>query len=84
LYLCLYDMAAVKSLVGVLRIPELDTRVSTLCYRPCRDLTKDMQEIVLDFFFDLFNIKTPKWYQTFIDGRRLSSACIAHIMQIDR
>jgi hypothetical protein len=31
------------------------------------------QEIVLDFFFDLFNIKTPKWYQTFIDGRRLTS-----------
>ena len=25
-------------------------------------------------FFDLLNIKTPAWYQTFIDGRRLTSA----------
>jgi large subunit ribosomal protein L17e len=24
-------------------------------------------------FFDLLNIKTPEWYQTFIDGRRLTS-----------
>ena len=24
-------------------------------------------------FFDLLNIKTPAWYQTFIDGRRLTS-----------
>jgi hypothetical protein len=32
-----------------------------------------LQEIVLDFFFELLNIKTPKWYQTFIDGRRLTS-----------
>lgn len=25
-------------------------------------------------FFDLLNIKTPEWYQTFIDGRRLTSS----------
>ena len=24
-------------------------------------------------FFDLLNIKAPAWYQTFIDGRRLTS-----------
>lgn len=24
-------------------------------------------------FFDLLNIKSPEWYQTFIDGRRLTS-----------
>jgi rapamycin-insensitive companion of mTOR len=24
-------------------------------------------------FFDLLNIKPPEWYQTFIDGRRLTS-----------
>jgi len=24
-------------------------------------------------FFDLLNIKTPEWYQTFIAGRRLTS-----------
>lgn len=24
-------------------------------------------------FFDLLNIKTPEWFQTFIDGRRLTS-----------
>jgi rapamycin-insensitive companion of mTOR len=24
-------------------------------------------------FFDLLNIKTPEWYQTFISGRRLTS-----------
>lgn len=35
------------------------------------------QEIVLDMFFDLLNIKPPDWYQTFIDGRRLTSTCIA-------
>lgn len=24
-------------------------------------------------FFELLNIETPEWYQTFIDGRRLTS-----------
>jgi rapamycin-insensitive companion of mTOR len=31
------------------------------------------QEIILDMFFDLLNIKTPGWYKTFIAGRRLTS-----------
>ncbi|KIM43166.1 hypothetical protein M413DRAFT_443978 [Hebeloma cylindrosporum] len=30
------------------------------------------REIILDMFFDLLNIKAPAWYQTFIDGRRLT------------
>ncbi|KAK7048427.1 Rapamycin-insensitive companion of mTOR, N-term-domain-containing protein [Favolaschia claudopus] len=32
----------------------------------------DTREIILDMFFDLLSIKTPEWYQTFIDGRRLT------------
>ncbi|KAF8158105.1 Rapamycin-insensitive companion of mTOR, N-term-domain-containing protein [Crassisporium funariophilum] len=32
----------------------------------------DTRGIILDMFFDLLNIKTPAWYQTFIDGRRLT------------
>ncbi|KAJ7459908.1 Rapamycin-insensitive companion of mTOR, N-term-domain-containing protein [Mycena latifolia] len=32
----------------------------------------ETREIILDMFFDLLNIKTPEWYQTFIDGRRLT------------
>ncbi|KAF9781640.1 Rapamycin-insensitive companion of mTOR, N-term-domain-containing protein [Thelephora terrestris] len=32
----------------------------------------ETREIVLDMFFDLLNIKPPDWYQTFIDGRRLT------------
>ncbi|KII86754.1 hypothetical protein PLICRDRAFT_43412 [Plicaturopsis crispa FD-325 SS-3] len=32
----------------------------------------DTREVVLDMFFDLLNIKAPEWYQTFIDGRRLT------------
>jgi len=33
----------------------------------------DLQDVVLDMFFDLLNIKAPAWYQTFLDGRRLTS-----------
>jgi hypothetical protein len=36
------------------------------------------KEIVLDMFFDLFNIKAPQWYKTFIDGRRLTSGSSSH------
>ncbi|KDQ62311.1 hypothetical protein JAAARDRAFT_30208 [Jaapia argillacea MUCL 33604] len=32
----------------------------------------ESREIILDMFFDLLNIKTHEWYQTFIDGRRLT------------
>ncbi|KAJ7069741.1 Rapamycin-insensitive companion of mTOR, N-term-domain-containing protein [Mycena amicta] len=32
----------------------------------------ETREIILDMFFDLLNIKTPEWYQTFLDGRRLT------------
>ena len=31
------------------------------------------QEIILDMFFELFNIKPPEWHQAFLDGRRLTS-----------
>ncbi|THG99686.1 hypothetical protein EW026_g2711 [Hermanssonia centrifuga] len=30
------------------------------------------RELILDMFFDLFNIKPPEWHQAFIDGRRLT------------
>lgn len=30
------------------------------------------QEIILDMFFELLNIKTPAWYKAFINGRRLT------------
>ncbi|TFK28071.1 hypothetical protein FA15DRAFT_612999 [Coprinopsis marcescibilis] len=30
------------------------------------------RDLILDMFFDLLNIKSPEWYQTFIDGRRLT------------
>lgn len=32
----------------------------------------ETRELILDMFFDLLNIKAPEWYQTFIDGRRLT------------
>lgn len=34
------------------------------------------QEVILDMFFELLNIKTSDWYQTFISGRRLTSEWI--------
>ncbi|EMD39883.1 hypothetical protein CERSUDRAFT_112137 [Gelatoporia subvermispora B] len=30
------------------------------------------REVIIDMFFDLFNIKPPEWHQAFIDGRRLT------------
>ena len=35
-----------------------------------------IQEVVLDMFFELLNIDMPEWYQTFIDGRRLTSELV--------
>jgi rapamycin-insensitive companion of mTOR len=32
----------------------------------------ETREIILDMFFEIFNIKAPEWYKTFIDGRRLT------------
>ncbi|TFK40828.1 Rapamycin-insensitive companion of mTOR, N-term-domain-containing protein [Crucibulum laeve] len=32
----------------------------------------DTREIILDMFFELLNIKSSEWFQTFIDGRRLT------------
>ncbi|KAG2009933.1 ste16 [Coprinopsis cinerea AmutBmut pab1-1] len=32
----------------------------------------ETRDVILDMFFDLLNIKTPEWYKTFIDGRRLT------------
>ncbi|KAL1715385.1 Rapamycin-insensitive companion of mTOR, N-term-domain-containing protein [Schizophyllum commune] len=32
----------------------------------------ETRDIILDMFFDLLNIRAPDWYQTFIDGRRLT------------
>ena len=32
-----------------------------------------LKEVILDLFFELLDIDTPEWFQTFIDGRRLTS-----------
>ena len=74
MYFCMDDMRAIRSLIDTLRIPSLDTRVRILlCLAPSISNTCDFQEIILDMFFELLNLKTPEWYQTFIDGRRLTS-----------
>ncbi len=41
-----------------------------------------LQELILDMFFDLFNIKPPEWHQAFIDGRRLTSELIYHTLTV--
>lgn len=70
------DMRAIRSLIDTLRIPSLVTRVRILlCLAPSISNSRNFQEIILDMFFELLNIKTPEWYQTFIDGRRLTSEC---------
>jgi rapamycin-insensitive companion of mTOR len=66
------DMLAIRSIIDTLRIPSMDTRVSFILYRFSLFLTLG-QEIILDMFFELLNIKTPDWFKTFIDGRRLTS-----------
>jgi rapamycin-insensitive companion of mTOR len=33
----------------------------------------DAQEVILDTFFEVLKIKTPDWYNTFLEGRRLTS-----------
>jgi large subunit ribosomal protein L17e len=74
MYLCMDDMRAVRSLVDTLRIPSLDSRVSVSALRlrfVCSRL--DLQEVILDTFFEVLNIKTPEWYNTFLEGRRLTS-----------
>ena len=74
MYFCMDDMRAIRSLIDTLRIPSLDTRVRILlCLTPSISKSRDFQEIILDMFFELLNLKTPEWYQTFIDGRRLTS-----------
>ncbi|KAJ7505263.1 Rapamycin-insensitive companion of mTOR, N-term-domain-containing protein [Mycena galericulata] len=37
----------------------------------------ETREIILDMFFDLLNIKTPEWYQTFIDVYRKTRGATA-------
>ncbi|KAI0697900.1 Rapamycin-insensitive companion of mTOR, N-term-domain-containing protein [Cytidiella melzeri] len=34
--------------------------------------TLPTRDMILDMFFDLFNIKPPEWHQAFLDGRRLT------------
>jgi rapamycin-insensitive companion of mTOR len=71
MYFCMDDMRSIRSLIDTLRIPSLEPRVKThlLC------LPQDKyppQEVILDMFFELLNIKTPAWYKAFISGRRLT------------
>ena len=76
MYLFLYDMQAIRSIIDNLRIPSLETRVRVILNCVECIMTKlRLQEVILDMFFELLNIKPPEWYQTFIDGRRLTSAC---------
>ena len=74
MYFCMEEMRAIRSLVDTLRLPSLETRVR-LCkldVDPCNSYYK-LQEVVLNMFFEILNIKSPEWYQTFIAGKRLTS-----------
>lgn len=79
------DMLAIRSIVNTLTIPSLQTRVSfapSSSFDPPH-LTGKQQEIILDMFFELLNIKTPEWFQTFIDGRRLTSQLLELFLTVD-
>ena len=39
------------------------------------------QELILDMFFDLLNIKPPEWHKTFIEGRRLTSTYYSPLLR---
>lgn len=77
MYLCMDNMKAIRSLIDTLRIRSLDTRVCRLNDRaPYCPLTFDIgidQEVILDTFFEVLMIETPAWYNTFLEGRRLTS-----------
>lgn len=75
IYFCLNDKLALRALVDGLRIPSLQTRVSRISFRKTLTnlILSTLQEIILDMFFDLLNIKPPDWHKAFIDGRRLTS-----------
>lgn len=72
MYFCMDEMRAIRSLVDTLRIPSLETRVRCMFF-PGNSAIHITQEIILNMFFEILNIKTPEWYQTFIAGRRLTS-----------
>ena len=72
MYFCMDDMRAIRSLIDTLRIPSLEPRVKNFLLAQVLDTSFSFQEIVLDMFFDLLNIKTPAWYNAFISGRRLT------------
>lgn len=36
-----------------------------------------IQEVILDLFFEVLNVKPPSWYQAFLNGRRLTSKAVA-------
>lgn len=45
-------------------------------------LTSSVQEVILDMFFDLLNIRAPDWHQAFIAGRRLTSMSDTMLMLV--
>lgn len=75
MYFCIQDRLAIRSLIDGLRMPLLETRVRPV-HPNVRLLLAHLirvQEVILDMFFDLLNIRAPDWHQAFIAGRRLTS-----------
>ncbi|KAI0052718.1 hypothetical protein FA95DRAFT_1553382 [Auriscalpium vulgare] len=61
-----------RSWSGLIYLCMADFRAIRAIIDTLRIPSLEHRETVLDMFFDLLNIKTSDWYQTFINGRRLT------------
>ncbi|KAI0061413.1 hypothetical protein BV25DRAFT_1900415 [Artomyces pyxidatus] len=69
---CKIIACMLRSWSGLMYLCMDDMRAIRAIIDTLRIPSLETREIILDMFFDLLNIKTPEWYQTFITGRRLT------------
>ncbi|KAK9473420.1 Rapamycin-insensitive companion of mTOR, N-term-domain-containing protein [Dipodascopsis tothii] len=63
----------IKSWAGLFYLCMYDLRALSSLVQALRIPVESLRDIILDFFFDIFNIKSPSWATPFLAGRKLTS-----------
>ncbi|CAI2163170.1 13482_t:CDS:10 [Funneliformis geosporum] len=61
-----------KSWTGIIFLCRDNKQAIKSIVESLRITSDDTREIMLDMFFNIFRIKTPKWYPSFLSGKRIT------------
>lgn len=80
MYVCMYNRAAIRSLIEAFKLPSSDLRVG---FDVVHGVANLLQKILLSMFFDIFHVDVPAWYYNYVSSQGRLGMSLVHNMDTE-